>query len=186
MSRERDSRPTLLQLPRIARLEPVHDQRLPDGRALVEVEVAGWGVLLVGRVVRVFWGAGCHRYVVPLGQRITVTTIGPISFERRVLRVAATLAQAPEAVSAPRPTLAAVAAMPRGRVIGAVTRGPRVIDSPVLRVPQVVVKLPEPRPVAVGRLRIPVCRRYDAPAVAVPMPAVRRKALRPPLQHPSD
>jgi hypothetical protein len=174
---------TLWARPRIARIEPVHSQRLPGGRTLVEVEVSGWGVLRVGRVfTRPYWGSRMIRFAAPLETPLQVEVWSLTGREQRQYQLDATLAQAPERTVAPGANRALL-----GRPIGAgpgCRIGARVPES--FFVPGLRVEVPEPRLSTVTPF---VARRPHLPPGPGPVqavrvdtqtPRVRRERLSPP------
>lgn len=167
---------TLWARPRIARIEPVHSQRLPGGRTLVEVEVSGWGVLRVGRVfTRPYWGSRMIRFAAPLETPLQVEVWSLTGRDQREYRVDATLAQAPERTAVPSVNTVALGrpiGIDPGRRIGA--RLPESIFVPGLR-----VELPEPR---LSTVKPFVPRRPHLPAGPGPVDAVRVDVHMPPVR----
>lgn len=162
--------------PRIARIDPVHSQRLPSGRSLVEIECSGWGVLRVGRAfIRPYWGRHVIRVVVRLGMPFRVEVWSLTGREQREHRTNATLAQAPERTAAPGARMAVL-----GRPIGAdpgCRIGARVPTS--LLVPGLRAEPPEPRFSMVKPLE---SRRTQLPAGPRSVQAVRADAHMPPIR----
>ena len=169
--------------PRIARIEPVHSQRLPRGRSLVEIECSGWGVLRVGTsFIRLYWGRRVVRCAVQLGMPFHVGVWSLTGREQREYQIDATLAQAPERTAAPGAKVAALGrpiSTDPGRRIGA--RVPAAFVVPRLRVEPPVPRLSTARPL---RARQPQLPAGPSPMKAVrsgaPMPPVRRARLSPP------
>jgi hypothetical protein len=183
MTTRRSVLATLWARPRIARIEPVHSQRLPGGRSLVEIECSGWGLLRVGRAfVRLYWGSRVVRCAVQLGMPFRLGVWSLTGREQRQCQVDATLDQAPERTAVPSVNTVALGrpiGTDRGRTIGA-----RVPESFV--VPELRVEAPEPR---LSTVTPRVSRRPCLPAGPCPvhavrvdahMPSVRRERLSPP------
>ena len=174
---------TLRARPRITRIEPVHSQRLPSGRSLVEIECSGWGLLRVGRAfIRPYWGRHVSRVVLRLGMPFRVEVWSLIGCEQREVQIDATLAQAPERTAAPGVRMAElggpIGADP-GRRIGA--RVPTSFFVPGLRVEPPEPRLSTVKPFLARQPHLPAGPRLvKAIRVDAHMPPVRGARLSPP------
>lgn len=168
---------SILVRPRIERLGPVHSQRLPDGRVLIELEVSGRGLLLVGRRICQFKGATVRRYAVPAGRPFRATVLSLTGLDSRAIVPEATLASSPEPVESPRPAFAQFMRRP------ALKTRPRPISMRPIRIPVRPAGIDMPAVVTRCRVRIPSCVPTAVGlAVTVPAPVIERERLRPPAR----
>jgi hypothetical protein len=170
---------TLFCRPRIERVEPVHSHRLPSGRALVEIEVSGWGLLGVGRGFhRPYWGRTVRRCAVPIATPFRVHLWGVAGRDQRECRVDSTLTRAPVLARGPQVIAGAIRA-PEG--YGFSLRLPSSFDAPRPRIRISKPRLGAPASIALMRPHLPAGPR-PMPAVLakVHMPPVLRERLSPP------